>query len=95
MMGYLGFFYVEAKAFEIRSEAGFQGIHLAKRSRGMFRAEMLGKPSVLWLRSTVEDLIRGTELKEFYRSFRSGSTVCVAQGRANGHGKLWSYLNMA
>lgn len=31
-MGYLGYFYVEAKPFEI----GFGGVHLAERSRGVF-----------------------------------------------------------
>jgi hypothetical protein len=36
----------------------------------------------------VEDFIRGTELKEFYRSFSSGSAVYVAQRRVNGNGRF-------
>jgi hypothetical protein len=43
----LRFFYVEGKSFDIQFDVGFQGIHLAKRSRGMFRGVMLGKQSVL------------------------------------------------
>lgn len=41
------FFYVESKAFEIRSEARFKGITFAEWSTGTFRAVMLGKPSVV------------------------------------------------
>jgi hypothetical protein len=36
MMGYLGFYYVEAKAFEIRSEEGIIGICFAEWSRGTY-----------------------------------------------------------
>jgi hypothetical protein len=32
----LGYFYVEAKSFEICSEIGFGGVCLAERSRGTF-----------------------------------------------------------
>jgi hypothetical protein len=37
-MGYLGYFYVEAKSFEFCLEIGFVGVRLAKRSGGVFRA---------------------------------------------------------
>jgi hypothetical protein len=36
-MGYLGFFYVEAKSFEIRSEIGVSCVRLVERSRGTIR----------------------------------------------------------
>jgi hypothetical protein len=35
-LGCLGFFYVEAKAFEIQSEEGIGGICFAERSRGTY-----------------------------------------------------------
>lgn len=37
----------------------------------------MGKPSVMWLRPTVEELVRFTDLREFYRLFRSGSIILI------------------
>lgn len=88
MMGHLDFFYVEAKAFEIQSEERFGGIRSGERSRGTYRAVILGKSSVMWLRSTVEELIRGTKLREFNRLVRCGSTIYVALRCANDHGRF-------
>jgi hypothetical protein len=51
-MGYLGYFYVEAKAFEVQSEIGNNGIRLAERSKGVYGAVCLGKPLVGWLTKT-------------------------------------------
>jgi hypothetical protein len=56
-MGYLGFFFVKAKTFEILSEVGNGGIRLAERSKGVYRAVILGKFSVIWLLNMVEELI--------------------------------------
>lgn len=71
---------------------GSEASVLLEGERGTFRAVMLGKQIVMWLRSTVEELSRGTELKDFYRSVRSGSTIYVVQRHENG---LWSYRSMA
>jgi len=50
-MGYVGFFYVKAKSFEIRSEFSVgDGIRLAERSKGLFRAVFLNKLSLGWFR---------------------------------------------
>jgi hypothetical protein len=67
VMGYLDFFYLEANAFEIRTIMGFNGIWFAEWSRGT-RAVMLGTTSVLWLCTTLEAVIKGVEVKDFYRS---------------------------
>jgi len=87
-MGYLGFFYIEPKAFELHSEDGIGGIRFAERSRETYWAVIMGNPSVMWLRSTVEELVWGTVLREFYRSFRSQSIVYIAQRHANSHGRF-------
>lgn len=76
-MGYLGFSYVEAKVFEIWTAMGFKGFCFAEWSRGTLRAVMMGKMGVIWLHTMVEELIRGAEMKDFYRSIRSGNTIYV------------------
>jgi hypothetical protein len=43
------FFYVEEKAFEIRSEVGNEGFWSAERSKGVYQAVILGKLSLIWL----------------------------------------------
>ncbi|KAE8076421.1 hypothetical protein FH972_015077 [Carpinus fangiana] len=48
-MGYLGYFYVETKSFEIRSNVE-GAIQLAKKSRGKSQSVIMAWPTVLWLR---------------------------------------------
>jgi hypothetical protein len=56
-MGYLGFFYVEAKAFEICSKFCVGGgVQLAERSRGLLRAVFLERVSINWFRKSMEAL---------------------------------------
>jgi len=56
-MGYVRFFYVEAKSFEIRSEFSVEdGIRLAERSTGLFRAVFLNKLSLRWFRRLMKEL---------------------------------------
>ncbi|GLT69622.1 hypothetical protein SLA2020_417590 [Shorea laevis] len=85
-MGYLGHFFVELEAYEIRTIVGFNGIRFAEWRRGTIRAVMMAKPSVLWLKKTMEDLIKGADIKDFYRQTCSGNAVLVAQRRSNGYG---------
>lgn len=77
-MGYLGQFFVEAKAFEIRTVVGFNGIRFAEWCRGTIRVVMLGKTSVLWLRTMMEENDKGAEIKYFYHKVRAGNTIFVA-----------------
>jgi hypothetical protein len=48
-MGYLGFFYIEEKVFEIWTVLGFKGICFSEWSRRTLRAVMMGKTSLIWL----------------------------------------------
>jgi hypothetical protein len=84
-MGYVGFFYVEAKSFEIQSEFSVgDGIRLAERSKGLFKAVFLNKLSLGWFRRSME----GGEIRDFCRTFRVGSMVHILQRRGNAHGRF-------
>lgn len=90
----MGFFYVEAKSFDIRSEFRVgDGIRIAERCRGLFRAMFLSRLSVGWLRRSMEELWQGGEVREFYRTFQGGegggSTVHILQRRGNNHGRFF------
>lgn len=60
---------MEAKSFEICFEIGVGGAHLAERSRGTFKAVVLGRLSVGWLRTSMEVLLKGGDLSKFSRTF--------------------------
>lgn len=76
-MGYLGYFYVEAKSFKILYKIRNKGIRLAERSKWVHRAVILGKSSVGWLLKMVE-LIRGDNQRDFCKTFIVDSIVQVA-----------------
>lgn len=84
-MGYLVYLYVKAKSFKVLSKDGNGGFRFAERCKGVYRALILGKPSVVWLLNMAEDYIRGENLREFYRTLRVGSTAHIVQTRANSH----------
>jgi hypothetical protein len=89
MMGYVGFFYLEAKSFELHSKFCVKdGIRFAKRSKGLFIAMFLSKLSVGWSRRLLEELQQGGEMREFCRTFWVGSTVHILQQRGNTHGNF-------
>lgn len=67
-MGYLGYFYAEFKPFEICSDIGIGGVCLAE-SRGIFRAVVLGRLSVVWLTKSLVELIKGKDLRDFCGAF--------------------------
>lgn len=63
----------------------------------------LGKLTVGWLSKTVEELLRGDQNWDFYRTFKVGNTLHLAQGRVNsyeryleilkyGAGGRWSFV---
>lgn len=88
-MGYVGYFYVEAKSFEFRSDVCVgDGIRLAEWNKGLFRAVFLNMLSVGWFRRSMEELKQGGEIRDFCRTFRVGSTVFILQRRGNVHGRF-------
>lgn len=48
-MGYLGYFYIETKSYEIRFQVGNGGVGLVERSRGIFLVVVMVIQSVVWL----------------------------------------------
>jgi hypothetical protein len=62
-MGYLGFCYVDSKSFAFRSDVS-SGVRLAERSRSIFRAVILGWPSIVWLMKAMEGFTKGDESSE-------------------------------
>jgi hypothetical protein len=66
---------VKVKCFVFRSEVS-EGVRLAKRSKGVFRAVVLGWPSVIWL---LKVFTKGKDLRENWRTFRQGNTAYVVQ----------------
>ncbi|GLT60936.1 hypothetical protein SLA2020_336750, partial [Shorea laevis] len=87
-MGYLGFFYVEAKSFEFRSAIGDGSVRLAERSRGLFRAVHLSRMSFGWFVSSMEALRVEGDAKEFCRTVRVGTTVHILHRRGNKYGRF-------
>jgi hypothetical protein len=52
VMGYLGYFYVENKSFEFRSNVQ-GGVQLAEKSRGKTREVIMAWPTIYWLVSAL------------------------------------------
>jgi hypothetical protein len=83
MMSYLGYFYVKAKAFEVLSEIGNKGICFAETGRDVYQAMCLAKLTMGWLSKTVEELIKGDQNQDYYRTFRAGDTMQTADRQGN------------
>lgn len=78
-MGFVSWFYVEAKAFELSEPGGGFVLHLVERRHGFSRVALLGKLCVVWLKSTVEALVRNPKVTEFIKSFREGNKAFIIQ----------------
>jgi hypothetical protein len=85
-MGYLGFFYVESKSFEIWSDVN-GGVQMAEQSRGVSRLVIMAWLIVFWLFNAWDFLIIGETVHENWRMFRFGSFAYVMQRRNNSF--LW------
>lgn len=78
-MGFLRWFYIEAKSFKFAVEEGVSVLWIFERSRGVLRSVFLGKVSVAWLLDMVEALTQAEGLKECLKSSRVGSRAFLAQ----------------
>jgi hypothetical protein len=68
-MGFMSWFYIEDKVFELSVAKGGSILHLVERSHGFSRVAFLGKLCVAWLKYTMEALVRNPEEMEFIKSF--------------------------
>jgi hypothetical protein len=83
-MGFLSWFFVESKTFELSVVEGGGGgggslLRLVESSRGFSRVVLPGKENVAWLYSTAEDLVCKAEAKDLFKSIREGSKALIAQ----------------
>ncbi|GLT55585.1 hypothetical protein SLA2020_286950, partial [Shorea laevis] len=88
LMGYVGYFYVETKSFEIRSGVGNGGFQLSEWSKGIVRSVVMSFQTVVWMLKMVEELWSGDPAADFCRSRRTGDTVIVLQKRQNDFGRF-------
>jgi hypothetical protein len=86
-MGYLGYFYVENKAFEFRSNVQ-GGVQMAEKSRGKCRTVIMAWPTIFWLVSAWDYLTNIETSRENWRTFRFGCLAYVMQRRTNSHGNF-------
>lgn len=81
----MGYFYVETKSYEIQYESRNGGVRLAERSKGIFRAVVLGRSSVFWLMNSMEALIKRDYLRDFWSTFQHGNTAYIMEQQKNNH----------
>jgi hypothetical protein len=74
--GYLGFFYVEKKLFEFKSDVR-GGVRLAERSNGVSRSVIKAWPTVFWFLLSWDNLTQNAKTHENWRTFRFGNIVYV------------------
>jgi hypothetical protein len=86
-MGYLGYFYVDSKAFEIRSNVQ-GGVQLAENRRGRTRSVIMAWPTIFWLASAWDYLTNIEIGSENWRTFRFGCYSYVVQRRKNSFGNF-------
>jgi hypothetical protein len=86
-MGYLGYFYVENKSFEFRSNVQ-GGVQLAEKSRGKTREVIMAWPAIFWLVSAWDYLSNSETVRENWRTFRFGWLSYVMQRRKNSNGNF-------
>jgi hypothetical protein len=86
-MGYLGFFYVESKSFELSSEAG-KRCKLTEWGRGKLKSLEMGFSRLLWLLKSLEEVSSdGVEMGSC-RNHRMEGSVVFIQKRQNGNGRF-------
>jgi hypothetical protein len=87
-MGYLGYFYVESKSYELRSVGGNGLVRLTEWGKGQIRSVELGFTRLVWLHKVMEELVPGTVELGACRSHRVGESVIVFQKRGSKYGKF-------
>jgi hypothetical protein len=78
-MGFVSCFYTKTKTYELSIENGTLGLSFVGRSRGVSFVVFFGKPSMVWLLATVEEMLKWENLSEFYRALSVGSRTYIAQ----------------
>ncbi|GLT70732.1 hypothetical protein SLA2020_427920 [Shorea laevis] len=70
-MGYVGYFYIETKSFEIQSVWGMVVFNYPSGAEGLFGSVVISFQTVVWMLKMVEELWSGDLETEFCRSRRT------------------------
>jgi hypothetical protein len=87
-MGYVGYFYVESKSFEIRVGDGSQNIKLTEWGRMNLSTVYLGETKLIWLVKMMTELVSETTGIGACRDHRLGGSVMFLQKRMNKYGRF-------
>ena len=87
-MGYVGYFYVESKSYELRLGDGSRNIKLMEWGRLNLSMLFLGDVRLVWLLKMMQELVLETTGIGACRDHRMGSLVKFLQKRMNKYGKF-------
>ena len=87
-MGYVGYFYVESKSYELRLGDGSRHIKLTEWGRLNLSTLFLGEVRLVWLLKMMQELVLETSGIGACRDHRMGSSVMFLQKRMNKYGKF-------
>jgi hypothetical protein len=87
-MGYVGYFYVESKSYEIRLCDGSRSIKLTEWGRQNLSTVFLGEVRLVWLLKMMNELVLETTGIGACRDHRMSSSVMFLQKRMNKYGKF-------
>jgi hypothetical protein len=87
-MGYVGYFYVESKSFEVRVGDGSQNIKLTEWGRMNLSTVYLGETRLIWLVKMMTELVSETTGIGACRDHRLGGSVMFLQKRMNKYGRF-------
>jgi hypothetical protein len=87
-IGYVGYFYVESKSFELRVGDGSQNIKLTEWGRKNLSTVYLGEMRLVWLVKMMNELVSETTGIGACRNHRLGGSVMFLQKRMNKYGRF-------
>jgi hypothetical protein len=91
-MGYVGYFYVESKSYELRLGDGSRNIKLMEWGRLNLSTVFLGEVRLVWLLKMLNELVLETMGISACRDHRMGSSVMFLQKRMNKYGKFMEII---
>ena len=87
-MGYVGYFYIESKSFELRVGDGSQNIKLTEWGRMNLNKIYLGEERLVWLLKMMNELVSETTGIGACRDHRVSGSVMFLQKRMNKYGRF-------
>ena len=87
-MGYVGYFYVESKSYELRASDGNQNIKLTEWGRVNLSTVVMGVTRLVWLLKMMNELMQEAVGIGACRDHRMGDSVMFLQKRMNKYGKF-------